>query len=158
MSIKRITAAAITAAALVTGLAACGSSPQAAETVTADSSTDDLESSLKTTAQGYIDAFLAGNLVGLSSYYKDDCDDVGGLMLLGGDGVKQMFAGVTAVKVTEVKVEGTRGLIVDTKVEGKPSDATKRLLEGDTDTSDDGFFLADGKWWSECSEKTESAA
>lgn len=146
---------AVLSIALLTG---CGGGDSETETAASGSSTGstksasagDLERSLKETAQGYYDAMVKGNVMGMSAYFPKECEDETGMMMLGSQMLKDMLEGVTRLRVTEVKVEGTRGQILDGEVEGKVSDATKRLFENDEQSEDDIWQYKDGKWWTTC--------
>jgi len=110
------------------------------------------EKSLKDTAQGYYDAMVKGNAIGMSAYFPPECKDDAGMLMFGAQMYKDMFEGVTRLKITKVSVDGARGQILDGEIEGKPSDATKRLFaEDDTQSEDEDVWqFKNGKWWTTC--------
>lgn len=63
-----------------------------------------------------------------------------------------MFEGVTKLRITKVTVDGDRGQIVDGELEGKVSDATKRLFDEDDGAEDDEdiWQWKNGKWYTTC--------
>lgn len=146
-------------AALAAGLllTACGggddeTTSTAGSGDTAGASTGEKEKSLKAAADGYYAALIKGNVLGMSAYFPKECEDEAGGLMFGQEMMKSMFEGVTKVTATKVKVEGDRGEILDGKIEGKVSDATKRLFEEDDseDEDPDIWQYKNGKWYTTC--------
>lgn len=137
-------------ALLLTGCGGGGSDDAAPAAQSGQSSDKDKEASLKQTVNGYYEAMLKGNVVGMGAYYRPgECESEIGGLFLGSEMLKGMLDGVTSLKVTKVKVTGDVGEVVDGKAEGKLSDATKRMFEADDSESDPWQFV-DGKWWATC--------
>lgn len=159
----KLTAAAL-AAITVLSLSACGGGSSSSDTVapvSASSPQSELESSLTRTAEGYFEALIKGNVVGMSSYYlPGQCEEEVGAMMFGAGMLAEMFTGVTGIEVTKVRIDATMGFIEDGELEGNVSDATQRLFDQDSGTQDeDPFQLVDGKWWMTCTpEPTQSPA
>lgn len=137
---------------IAAGMAMAGGDSSSSDKVsTSNAVSGATEKSLKETAQAYYDAMVKGNAIGMTAYFPPECQDDAGMLMFGASMYKEMLAGITRFKITKVSVAGTRGEILDGEVEGKPSEATKRLFEDDKSGDEpDIWQFKNGKWYTTC--------
>lgn len=131
-------------AALMTAglLAGCGggddsgaalAAPAAAEQSTAvrpAAASDDREAKLKVAAQGYINAFMNGQVAGVLGYLDPEvCDDDDEASYVLTTGMVADVANGATMKITSVYVEGDRGGVEDQELSSNASDQLRRLVK-----------------------------
>lgn len=142
-----------------------------ATAVVADSRRENREDTLRRTLQGFYDALMAGNGVGIAAYtHPKQCTDEDRSEIVESGGVtKQLAGGEIKVTVEKVRIEGNRGDSDRPSMRAQLPDHMRRVFAfgdtaGDTTspTDDDWDWLwENGQWYwvpSECSGTEAGAA